>query len=112
MPEPRTAADYAAAALACRSLKDNGKADHFLARGNELFFDPATGIYMATPAKLPSGIALRVPAIGDTPSPETLALLAGVDAGTAALLRRALLAEVEFDEQPPGEVLLGLATVP
>ncbi len=67
---------------------------------------------MATPAKLPSGIALRVPAIGDIPSPETLALLAGVDAGTAALLRRALLAAVEYDEQPPGEVLLGLAAAP
>jgi len=112
LPAPRTAADYAATALVFRSLKDNEKADHFLARGNELFFDPATGRYMATPAKLPSGIALRVPAIGDIPSPETLALLAGVDAGTAALLRRALLAAVEYDEQPPGEVLLGLAAAP
>lgn len=112
LPEPRTAAGYAAAALAFRSLKDKGKAAHFLARGTELFFDPATGRYMATPAILPPGIALRVPAIGDIPSPETLALLAGVDAGTAALLRRALLAQVEYDEQPPGEVLLGLAATP
>ncbi|MDB6128475.1 MAG: hypothetical protein JWM35_2371 [Verrucomicrobia bacterium] len=112
LPEPRTAADYAAAALAFRSLKDNERADHLLARGNEIFFDPAVGKYMASPAQLPSGIALRVPATGDIPSPETLALLARTDAGTAALLRLALLAEVEYDEQPPGEVLLGLATAP
>jgi hypothetical protein len=112
LPEPRTAADYAAAALAFRSLRDNAKADRLLARGNKLFFDSVTGKYLATPVQLPSGIALRVPATGDIPSPATLALLAGADAGTAVLLRRALLAAVEYDEQPSGEVLLGLAAAP
>jgi hypothetical protein len=112
LPEPRTAADYAAAALAFRSLRDNAKADRLLVRGNKLFFDSVTGKYLATPVQLPSGIALRVPATGDIPSPATLALLAGADAGTAVLLRRALLAAVEYDEQPSGEVLLGLAAAP
>ncbi|MEO6567122.1 MAG: DUF255 domain-containing protein [Opitutaceae bacterium] len=109
IPGSATAADYAAVALAFRELKEDAVADDLLARANELFFDSASGSYLASPAKLPVGIALRVPITGDSPSPEAIALLAGADAKTAATLRRALLSTIEYDEQPPGEVLLALA---
>lgn len=80
-----------------------------LAAFNERYFDPATGAYMATSAQLPPGIATRVPASGETPSAEVLALLAGVDARTADLIRRNLMNQIEYDELPPGDVLLGLS---
>lgn len=107
-----TAADYAAVALAFRSLKDDPVADRLLARASGLFFDSAPGSYLASPAQLPPGIALRAPATGDTPSAEALALLAGADAKTATLLRRALLSAIEYDERPAGEVLLALSQAP
>lgn len=112
MSAAATAADYAAAALAFRELKEHALADRLLARANELFFDPASGLYLAAPAKLPRGIAVRVPATGDSPPPEAVALLAGVDPATAALLRRALFSTIEYDEQPPGELLLALSRTP
>ena len=108
-PVRSTPADHAAAALTFRSLKDNTNAERLLARANELYFDPATGVYLTSPAKLPAGIAMRAPASGDTPSAEVLALLAGVDEKTAGLIHRNLLSQIEYDELPPGDVLLGLA---
>lgn len=111
-PASATAADYAAVALAFRTLKDAATADRLLARANELFFDATVGSYMASPVKLPPGIAVRAPASGETPSAETLALLAGADEQTAAPLRRALLSAIEYDEQPPGDVLLSLSVKP
>ncbi|MDQ5981094.1 MAG: uncharacterized protein QG602_4072 [Verrucomicrobiota bacterium] len=76
---------------------------------NLTYFEPETGVYMATPKKLPPGIAARVPASGETPSAEVLALLAGVDAKTADLIRRNLMHQIEYDELPPGDILLGLS---
>lgn len=104
-----TAADLAAATLAFRALGDEVAAGALVVRANELYFDPSTGAYMASPAELPAGIAGRVPASGDTPSAEVLALLAGVDQKTAGLIRHNLLNQIEYDELPPGDVLLGLA---
>lgn len=75
----------------------------------DLLFDPVTGAFMATAEKLPPGIAARVPALGETPSAEVLALLAGVDAKTADLIRRNLMHQIEYDELPPGDILLGLS---
>jgi hypothetical protein len=72
-------------------------------------FDPTSGGFMATPAKLPPGIAVRVPASGETPSAEVLALLAGVDTKTADLICRNLMHQIEYDELPPGDILLGLS---
>jgi hypothetical protein len=89
--------------------KINIEADKVLAEANARYFDAVTGTYMATPAQLPPGMAVRAPASGDVPSAEVLALLAGVDEKTAALIRRSLLSQIEYDEQPPGDVLLGLS---
>ncbi len=111
LPAAATAFDYTAVALAFRSLKDNPSAGRVLARANELLFDARAGVFLASPAKLPTGIAMRAPASGDTPSAEVLALLAGVDEKTADLIRRNLLAQIEYDELPPGDVLLGLSQI-
>ena len=110
LPAAATAADYTAGALAFRALKDDAVADRLLARANSLFFDAASGLYLASTAKLPVGIAFRAPLSGDAPSAEVLALLAGVDEKTAGQIRRSLLGLIEYDEQPPGDVLLGLAS--
>lgn len=99
---------HPAVALLLSNIKDSG-ANSRLERFNELYFDPSTGAYMATPAQLPPGIAARVPASGETPSAEVLALLAGVDAKTADLIRRNLMHQIEYDELPPGDILLGLS---
>jgi hypothetical protein len=72
-------------------------------------FDPKYGRYVATPESLPSGIAFRAPAGADPMSPEVLALLAGVDASTAKAIRLGLLSAIEYDELPPGDVLLALS---
>jgi uncharacterized protein YyaL (SSP411 family) len=84
-----------------------------LSRPQALFldrhFDTVSGYYMATPEKLPVGLAARVPVLGETPSAEVLALLAGVDAKTADLIRRNLMNQIEYDELPPGDILLGLS---
>ena len=76
---------------------------------NVMFFSEAIGTFMATPAQLPTGIAVRVPASGDTPSAEVMSLLLGVDAKTADLIRRNLMHQIEYDELPPGDILLGLS---
>jgi hypothetical protein len=47
--------------------------------------------------------------VADPLSAEVLALLAGVDGKTAKLLRLSLLNAIEYDELPPGEVLLALS---
>ena len=39
-----------------------------------------------------------------------VALRTGVDAKTAAAIRAALVAGIEYDDQPPGDVLLGLVS--
>jgi hypothetical protein len=104
-----TAVDYAALAFALRAQKTGGMATALLDEATRAYFDATVGSYMAVPAQLPPGIALRVPASGDTPSAEVLALLAGVDAKTADLIRRSLLAQIEYDELPPGDILLGLS---
>jgi len=104
-----TATDYAAVALAFRVLGDDPRAEQLLARANGMFFDPSAGRYMATRAELPAGIAARVPTLGETPSAEVLALLAGADPETADLICRGLLSGIEYDELPPGDVLLGLS---
>ena len=107
-PAPATPFDYSALALAFRTLQDGAAADRLLARAHELYFDARAGAFLVSPAKLPPGLALRAPASGDTPSAETLALLAGVDEKTAGLIRRNLMNQIEYDELPPGDVLLGL----
>jgi len=105
-----TAADLLSAVLMSKASKEVFEATaEMLGMANITYFDATTGAYMATPAKLPHGIAARAPASGDTPSAEVLALLAGVDAKTADLIRRNLLSQIEYDELPPGDVLLGLA---
>ncbi len=105
-----TAFDHLAVARAFRALGDNAAADRLVALANARFFDAATGAYQASPAQLPPGLAARVPAYGDTPIAEVLALRTGVDAKTAAAIRAALVAGIEYDDQPPGDVLLGLVT--
>lgn len=114
---PRTvpgdsAADYAALACALRAQKTGGMANALLTEATRAYFDATAGSYMAVPAELPPGIALRIPATGDTPSAEVLALLAGVEAKTADLIRRSLLAQIEYDELPAGDILLGLSQAP
>ena len=108
-PAPATAADYAATALAFRVLKDDALADRLLAHTDQRFFEAALGNYMASAAELPLGITARVPASGTTPSAEVFALLAGANPKTAEVLRRGLVSSIEYDELPPGDVLLGLA---
>lgn len=104
-----TAADHTALALAMRGVGAVGMATTLLDETARVYFDPLVGAFMATPARLPPGIAARVPASGDTPSVEVLALLAGVDAKTTDLIRRNLMQQIEYDDQPPGEILLGLS---
>jgi hypothetical protein len=90
-------------------LKPTGDFTGLLGICNHHYFDAATGSYMAVKEDLGPGIALRVPASGETPSAEVLALLAGVDAKTADLIRRNLMHQIEYDELPPGDILLGLS---
>jgi uncharacterized protein YyaL (SSP411 family) len=97
------------AAALDRSGDERLMAEKILATTSERFFDPTSGRYMATPAKLPAGIAFRAPAVADPLSAEVLALLAGVDGKTAKPLRLSLLNAIEYDELPPGDVLLALS---
>lgn len=106
---PATAADHLSLAWLRRVGGNSKFADESVTFATRQFFDGATGTYQASPTELPMGISLRVPAWGDTPSAEVLALLAGVDAKTATRIRQALLNSIEYDEQPPGDVLLGLS---
>jgi hypothetical protein len=116
LPSTPTAADLLSVArvfrlntVAFRAIRDAEAPNRLLTQANEFYFDSKAGTYMATQVELPMGIAVRTPASGDTPSAEVLALLAGVDEKTADLIRRNLLSQIEYDEQPPGDVLLGLS---
>lgn len=102
------ATDYAAMAWLVRVTGASAPAN-YLEEVQQRYFDKTTGTFMATPAQLPYGIAARVPASGETPSAEVLALLAGVDAKTADLIRRNLMQQIEYDDLPPGDILLGLS---
>lgn len=105
-----TATDLLSAVLMSKASGEKFKGTGgMLDTANRTYLDANTGAYMASPTKLPSGIAVRVPASGDAPSAEVLALLAGVDQKSADLIRRNLLAAIEYDELPPGDVLLGLS---
>ena len=66
---PGSPADYAALAIGCREFAKATKraeaetlADRLLARAGSVFFDPAQGTYLASPATLPVGIFVRAPA--------------------------------------------------
>jgi uncharacterized protein YyaL (SSP411 family) len=104
-----TAADHAALALIMSTLSVSQSAISIMAGANKRYFEPAAGAYMAASTELPPGIATRVPASGDSPSAEVLALLAGVGVKTADLIRRNLMNQIEYDELPPGDILLGLS---
>ncbi|HEY5550964.1 MAG TPA: hypothetical protein VIK52_03690, partial [Opitutaceae bacterium] len=104
-----SAADYAALALAMRTIGADAGAAQLIAHANATFLDRKSGRFMATPPALPSGIAFRAPAAADPLSAEVLALLAGVDASTAKAIRLGLLDAIEYDELPPGDILLGLS---
>lgn len=104
-----SATDHLAVALALRAGGNRAAADRVLNQTNAAYFDEETGAYQSSPSQLPTGVSVRGPVYGETPSPEVLALLAGVDAKTAVLIRRAQMVNIEYDEQPPGDVLLGLS---
>lgn len=106
-----TAFDHLATTLAFRATRDESAAARLFARANDLYFDSTTGVYLVSPVNLAPGISMRAPASGDTPSAEVLALLASVDEKTADLIRRNLLNQIEYDELPPGDVLLGLSQI-
>ncbi len=114
---PATAADVLVYVLAEDVSRGRAGIAESLQQVNDLYFDRAVGAYMAIPNSVPSGIPvlpwpshlMRVPASGETPSAEVLALLAGVDAKTADLIRRNLMHQIEYDELPPGDILLGLS---
>ena len=72
-----------------------------------MFFDPAQGTYLASPAALPVGVFVRAPAGGDPPGADSLALLAGAPAEQATALTKALAAGLNAD-MVPGDVLLAL----
>ncbi|MND00171.1 hypothetical protein D3C83_186910 [compost metagenome] len=67
------------------------------------------GTYLAAPRELPAGIVLRVPAVGDRPSVDALALISRVSERTGGPIRRNLMQQIEYDELPPGDILLGLS---
>jgi len=112
-----TPADYSALALGCREFsrtaKKNHEADAFatklLSRANQLFLEPASGRYYATPAELPLGIFTRAPAAVDVLSAEALALQAGLPPDTAKALAAGLIATLENAPAAPGDILLALA---
>ncbi len=110
-----TATDYLATAHALR-LSDPGNppamAEHVVKRALRLYFDAVHGVFLASSSPLPLGIAARVPLGHDGLSAERLALLAGLERPAAAAVRNTLSLLVEYDSQPPGEVLLTLATPP
>ncbi|HYC70275.1 MAG TPA: DUF255 domain-containing protein [Opitutaceae bacterium] len=107
--EPATAADLLGLALGLRAAGEAGVADRLIAAAVDKFFDPATGLFMASPATLPTGITVRAPALPEPYSVEALAVLAGAKGEVAEKLRRSLLAQIEYDDRPPGAVLLALA---
>ncbi|AOS44752.1 hypothetical protein Verru16b_01820 [Lacunisphaera limnophila] len=104
-----TAVDHAALLLAMRQLNGGTAASAPLKELDRRYFDEASGSYQAAPFPLPAGITARVPLLGETPSAEVLALLAGAEAKTADLIQRNLMMQIEYDELPPGDILLGLS---
>ena len=83
-------------------------AARLLARANALYLDH--GRYFATPAALPSEFFARVPALAETPSAESLALLAGASKAESAATLDALYAVVsEPDSTPSGDSLFALS---
>jgi uncharacterized protein YyaL (SSP411 family) len=111
---PGAPADYAALALGCREFAKAARrpdaealANRLLARAGSVFFDPAQGTYLASPAVLPVGEFVRAPAAGDPPGADALALMAGAPPEQAASLTKALAASLNADTVP-GDVLLAL----
>jgi len=103
-----SAADLAALALAMRTVGDDAGAGRLVRHAVANFLDSKTGRFMATGEVLPRGVAFRPPSVDDAPSAEALALLAGVDEEIADALRRGILGEIEYDDLPRGDLLLGL----
>ena len=114
---PAAPADYAAVALGCREFaraahqpEAEALADRLLAIAGSRLLDPIAGRYYATTAALSPGIFLRPLASGDMPSPESLALQAGVPPEQALVIASSLSALLsEAGDTPPGDVLLALA---
>jgi uncharacterized protein len=108
-----TPADFFGTVLAMRRMFEDEEAEdgakEVVEMANKFYFDAIVGRYMATHLKSPPGIAVRAPGSPDPLPAEVLALLAGVDAATAKLLRLGLLDAIEYDELPPGHVLLALS---
>ncbi len=103
------AADFLGTILALRTVhgKEDEVSKQMLTVTNDHYFNTASGVYLTG---LFPGIAMRAPASSESPSAEVLALLIGVDQMTADLIRRNLYNAIEYDELPPGDILLGLAT--
>lgn len=77
-------ADYAGLALGCREFASRAKrpdaevrAANLIRRANELFFDPRSARFRATPVTLPPGIFFRPPALSEPLAAEALMILAG-----------------------------------
>jgi len=104
-----TAGDFIGSGLARQAMKDEVGMKKSLSGAIELYFDPASGSFLSLAPAVATGAVIPVPASGETPSAEVLALLAGVDAKTADLIRRNLMNQIEYDELPPGDILLGLS---
>lgn len=112
---PGAPVDYAALALGCRafakaahSADAEALADRLLARAGRVFFDPAQGVYFASPATLPVGVFARVPANDDAPGAESLALMAGAPPEQAAAMTKTLAAQLPENDTAAGDVLLAL----
>jgi uncharacterized protein YyaL (SSP411 family) len=112
---PASPTDYAAVALGLREFgrvakraDANELATKLLSRSQELFLE--NGRYFATPAKLPTGIFARVPALVETPSAESLSLVAaGKQAQVAGILDALYAAASQPDSTPSGDALLSLS---
>ncbi|MBL9203965.1 MAG: hypothetical protein JNN01_02670, partial [Opitutaceae bacterium] len=68
--------------------------------------------FLASPPKLPAGTPARVPLGGEGLTAERVSLLVGLNPSDAAAVRNALTSQIEYDPQPPGEVLLALVAAP
>ena len=115
-PVPASPSDYAALALGCREFARaahrpdaDALANRLLVRSGDLYFDPASGRYLASMALPEPGIFARAPARGDPLRAEALALLAGAPPGEARPIANALWAGISESGSPAsGDVLLSL----
>jgi uncharacterized protein YyaL (SSP411 family) len=115
---PAAPVDYAALALGCRDyagafgdMSANALAGSLLVRLDLQFYDPASRQYFSAPPHPGPGIFVRTLVDGDTPAPESLALLSGETAEMAKALSGAQLDSLdEGNPQAPGDQLLALAT--